>query len=403
VEEASAVIIGSGGFGATTAYHLARRGMRNVILLDRYQLGSQTSPRAAGLTSKVHSTELMCRLTHEAIEALAEFEETTGRSIGFRRVGAMRVVLSHEGEVRIRRDATLTQSLGVEIQFLSASEAERLAPHFRAAGARAILFSPEDGYFHPPLVATAFAAAAADLGVTLRPHTAVTAIRHEQGRITGVRTTRGEIRSPVVVDAGGAWSALLAEEVRVRVPMVPTRHQLFITEPIPGIEPHHPVVRIHEPSVYTRPEQGGLMLGGYEDMPLQIDMRSQPEGFQIADLALDIDVLRNLSHEVREHFPLLEQAKMREHRGGIPTISPDGEHIVGPTANLSGFFIATACNVSGLSISPAIGRALADLIMDGSCEPDLTPLSIERFRGQSYNDTVLRAACRQVYARKYTK
>ena len=400
---AEVVIVGSGGFGASTAYHLAKRGVRDVILLDRYDLGSQTSPRAAGLTSKVARTELMVKLVDEAVETLAAFESVTGRSIGFHRVGAMRVLLSPEGEAQIRRDGALAQSFGVKIEFLSATEAERRAPHFRAAGARAILFSPEDGYFHPPLVAREFAAAAGKMGVTLAPGTAVTGFLHEKGRIRGVETSEGTIESPVVVDAAGAWSALLADEVGIHVPVVPTRHQLFITEPIPGVEPHHPIVRIHEPSVYTRPEQGGLMLGGYEDHPLQVDMRKEPEGFQIRDMPLDVGVLWGLAGEVAAHFPALRGAKLREHRGGLPTISPDGEHIVGPVASLGGFYIASACNVGGLSISASVGRVLADLIVDGSSTPDLGHMSVERFRGRHFDDDALRAACVRAYARKYTK
>ena len=400
---AEVVIIGSGGFGASTAYHLARRGVRDVLLLDRYDLGSQTSPRAAGLTSKVASSELMVKLVDEAVETLAAFESTTGRSIAFHRVGAMRVLLTPEGEARMRRDAALAQSFGVKVEFLSADEAERRAPHFRAAGARAILFSPADGYFHPPLVAREFAAAAAELGVTLAPGTPVTGFLHEGGRIRGVRTPGGVVESPVVVDAAGAWSALLADEVGIRVPMIPTRHQLFITEPIAGIEPHHPIVRIHEPSVYTRPEQGGLMLGGYEDHPLQIDMTLQPEHFQVKDLPLDVGVLWGLAGEVSAHFPALAGARIREHRGGLPTISPDGEHIVGPVGSLAGFYIASACNVGGLSISASVGRALADLIVDGSSRPDLGRMSIERFRGKDLDSAALRAACVRAYARKYTR
>src|SRR5262249_4668294 len=153
VEETRVVVIGSGGFGASTAYHLARRGVRDVVLLDRHDLGSQTSPRAAGLTSKVASTELTGRLMEETVWGVAGVEKATGRSIRFPGVGAMRVLLTPEGESRIRRDAALAQRLGVEVQFLSGPEAERMAPHFRAGAARAILFSPEDGYFHPPLVA----------------------------------------------------------------------------------------------------------------------------------------------------------------------------------------------------------------------------------------------------------
>ncbi len=185
--------------------------------------------------------------------------------------------------------------------------------------------------------------------------------------------------------------------------MVPTRHQLFITEPIAGVEPHHPIVRIHEASVYTRPEQGGLMLGGYEDHPLQIDMRKEPEGFQVRDVPLDVGVLWGLAGEVAAHFPALRGAKLHEHRGGLPTISPDGRHIVGPVASLGGFYIASACNVGGLSISASVGRALADLILDGSSEPDLGWMSIERFRGLDLDDAALQTACASAYARKYTR
>src|SRR5438094_757816 len=115
IEETRVVIIGSGGFGASTAYHLARRGMSDAVLIDRHDLGSQTSPRAAGLTSKVASTELMVRLMDETVEALAGFEKATGRSIRFTRVGAMRVLLTSEGEARIRRDAAQAERLGVEV------------------------------------------------------------------------------------------------------------------------------------------------------------------------------------------------------------------------------------------------------------------------------------------------
>jgi 4-methylaminobutanoate oxidase (formaldehyde-forming) len=132
-------------------------------------------------------------------------------------------------------------------------------------------------------------------------------------------------------------------------------------------------------------------------------MRKEPEGFQIRDLPLEVDVLWGLAREVAVHFPALTGAKLREHRGGLPTMSPDGEHIVGPVSTLGGFYIASACNVGGLSISASVGRALADLIVDGSSKPDLGPMSVERFRGRDMGEDALREACGRAYARKYTK
>jgi len=403
VSHADVVVIGSGGFGASTAYHLARRGVGRVALLDRHALGSQTSPRAAGLTSKVASTELMVQLVHEAVETLSALAETTGHGVGFMRVGAMRAVLTAGGEAQVRANAEIARRLGVPVQWLSAAAAEARAPFFRAGEARAVMLSPEDGYFHPPLVARAFAAAAADRGAVLLPHTPVVAILRDGGRVTGVRTSWGDIAAGAVVDAAGAWTGPLAAAVGIRVPMIPTRHQLFITETLDGVEAHHPIVRIHEPSVYVRPEAGGLLVGGYEDQPLQVDMAEQAAEFQVADVALDLEVLRGLVDEVAPHFPALKGAPIREHRGGLPTMSPDGRHIVGPVPGLAGLFIASACNVGGLSISASVGRALADLIVDGACVPDLEPFSLARFAGRFGDAPSLRDACQDAYARKYTK
>src|SRR5262249_43253250 len=175
------------------------------------------------------------------------------------------------------------------------------------------------------------------------------------------------------------------------------------TEPIPGIEPHHPIVRIHEPSVYTRPEQGGLMLGGYEDHPPQIDIAAQPDAFQIRDLPLDVAVLWGPAQAGTARVPGLRGARVTDRRGGRPARPPDGDRSVGPVAGLAGFYIASACNVGGLSISASVGRALADLIVDGSSDPDLAAMSIERFRGRQLDPAALRAACVRAYARKYTK
>ena len=403
MEEAGYVVVGAGALGASTAYHLVRRGARGVVLLDRYEVGSQTSPRAAGLCRKVAGTELGARLMDEATEQLAGFEAASGRSLNFHRNGSLLAALTPDGEERLRRDAERAIGLGIRCELVSHAEAARLAPFFDPGPARAILYSPEDAWVDPDRVAPAFAARAAEGGASVRPNTPVTGVLYEGGRVLGVRTERGEIRAPVVVDAAGAWAKLVAEVAGIRVPMVPTRHQLYITEPIPGVEPLQPTVRILENSVYVRYDKGGLMVGGYEDAPRQVDPAALPADFQIPDLELDFGVLRGLTEEVLAFFPPLRDARIREHRGGLPTITPDGHHIVGPVPNLEGFYVISGCNVGGLSISPALGRALADLILDGRCEPDLHPYYVERF-GDAYRDPAeLAAACQYAYARKYVK
>jgi glycine/D-amino acid oxidase-like deaminating enzyme len=401
-DHAAAVVIGAGAFGAATAYHLARRGV-DVVLLDQHALGSQTSPRAAGLTSQADPVPVMARLRREACAAFARFEEDMGRSVGYHRSGSLRAAYTEAGERRVREGLATAQALQIPAALVSGAEAERLAPHFRAGAARAILHVPDDGWLDPARLAVGFAARAAELGARTRPFTRVTGLLAEGGRVAGVVTDRGETRAPVVVDAAGAWAARVAAGAGLRVPLVPMRHQLLVTEPIPGVEPLQPIVRLVEASVYVRHEQGGLLFGGYEDAPRVVDAAALPPAFQIADLPLDLAVLRGLIDEVAEHFPALRTARVAIHRGGLPTMTADGRPVLGPVPGLEGFHVASGCCVGGLGLSPAAGRALADLIVDGKSEPDLAPLSVERFRDVPRDPAALEAACVAQYARRYIR
>lgn len=398
---ADAVVIGSGAFGSSTAYHLTRRGL-SVALVDQHALGSQTSPRAAGLTSKADTMSTMARLRHEACEALERFESEMGRSVDFHRSGSLRAAYTDPAVERVRIAQETAQGLGIEARLIDAAEAGRLAPHFKPGDARRILHVPSDGWVDPARVAIGFATRAGELGARLLPFTPVEGLLSDGGRATGVVTPRGPIHAPVVVDAAGGWTARVVAGSGITLPLVPVRHQLFITEAIPGVAPLQPIVRLVEASVYVRYEQGGLMFGGYEDVPRVLGREGLAPGFQIASLELDLGVLRGLVDEVAAHFPALRDAKIAVHRGGAPTMTPDGRPILGRVPGLEGLFVASGCCVGGLSLSPAAGRALADLIVDGKSDPDLGPLSVERFAGAARDPGALEAACVAQYARRYT-
>ena len=400
MQTAAAVVIGSGAFGASTAYHLARRGA-DVVLVDQHALGSQTSPRAAGLTSKADATPVLARLRHEACLAFERFETEMGRGVDFHRSGSLKAAYTEAGEARLRAGLETARALGIEAGLVPAAEARRLAPHFEPGPARAIGHVPSDGWLEPAKVAIGFAARAAQLGARMLPFTRVEQLLHAGGRVLGVATAAGEIPAPVVVDAAGAWTSRVAAAGGIALPLVPVRHQLFITEAIRGVEPLQPIVRLLEASVYVRYADGGLLFGGYEDAPRVIDALALPAGFQIADLPLDLGVLHSLVDEVADRFPALRSARVAVHRGGAPTMTPDGRPLLGPVPGLDGFYVASGCCVGGLSLSPAAGRALADLILDGKSDPDLTPLSVERFRGRFADARELESACVGQYARKY--
>ena len=396
------VVIGAGALGASTAYHLARKGAA-VTLVDRYAPGSQTSPRAAGLTNtKAVSSEIMARLTDEATETLAGFEAETGISLAFHRSGSVKAAYTDAGEARLLADLEVARRLGIEVDLISAAEAHRLAPWFEPGSPRAIGHVPGDAYLEPSRLPAAYMQLARAAGAQVLPFTRVTGLLQAGGRLSGVATTRGDLPADCVVDAAGGWARAVAELAGIRLPVVPVRHQLFITEPIAAVQPLHPVVRFLEASVYVRPERGGLMVGGYEDTPRVVDPAQRDPSFQIADLELDLGVLRGLVDEIAEHIPVLKDAPVAVHRGGLPTMTPDGYPILGVVPGLAGLFVASGCCVGGLSLSPAAGRALADVIVDGSSDPDLAPLSVERFRTWT-DPAAIEQASLNHYARKYLK
>jgi glycine/D-amino acid oxidase-like deaminating enzyme len=263
---------------------------------------------------------------------------------------------------------------------------------------------PSDGWLDPATVAVGLADRATALGARVRPFTRVSGLLRDGARVAGVATARGEIRAPVVVDAAGAWTRSVADSAGIRLPLVTVRHQLYVTEPIPGVLPFQPIVRLIEASVYVRYCDGGLMFGGYEDAPLVVDPATLPPGFQVAQLGLDLGVLQTLTGEVADRFPPLRGARIALHRGGLPTMTPDGNPILGRVPGLDGLYVASGCCVGGLSLAPAAGRALADLIVDGRSDPDLGPVSVERFRAWTgADDASLRQICVEHYARKYMK
>jgi len=180
---------------------------------------------------------------------------------------------------------------------------------------------------------------------------------------------------------------------------VPTRHQLLITEPIAGVTPEFPIARVIDANVYVRHERGGLMLGGYEDDPLQPD--ALPE--DITQLPLDVDVLWRLARKISDQFPIFQDPAIRvaEHRGGLPTLTMDDRYLVGPLPGVKGAWTMSGCCVGGLSASPALGEALAEWIVDGAPKLDLSEISPARFAGRAIDEAELRERCRHAYATHY--
>ena len=381
VERADVVVIGSGGLGASTAFHLAERGAGEVVVVDRHELASQTSPRAAGLISHARTTDLMCELVRRAAAQLERFTADTGQPLDWTRPGSLKVARRPQDVPVLEGDFERGRRLGLDVELLSGDDAHALNPLLQPDGVLAVLRVGEDLYFDPRQVAIGFVRGAEAKGATCLPHTPVTRVDIANGRVRGVETRWGTIRTSCVVDAAGAWTRQVAEASGIRIPLVPTRHQLFVTEPLDEVRADLPIVRVMDAAVYVRPCEGGLLWGGYEEGPRFFDMDDLPPEFETPQTPLDADVLWALADDVRAQLPVLRDAAVREHRGGLPTMTADGRHILGPAPGADGFFVAGGCNVSGLSVSPAVGEAVAAWIVDGAPPLDLSPLSMERFAG----------------------
>ena len=401
IREAGVIVIGAGGLGAATAFYLVKRGARNVVLIDKYDIGSQTSPRAAGMVSCVRKSELMIELIKLAAGRIERFTEETGQPLDWVRSGSLKVARRAQDVAVVEDDVLRGRRLGLDVERISPEEAHRLNPFLEPDGVAAVMRVGDDMYFNPAQVAVGFARGAEACGATLLPHTAVTRVLIERGEVTGVETNGGTIHGPIVVDAAGAWTRQVAEANGLRIPLVSTAQQLFVTDPLPGARADLPMVRVMDAAVYVRPCDGGLLWGVYEEDPRFFEMDSLGERFQIKDMPLDAAVLWRYAADVRRQLPVLLKATVREHRGGIPTMTADGQHIVGPTPAARGFFFASGCNVSGLSISPALGDSLAAWILEGTPPIDLAPLAAARFAPGSWSEDELRQQARWQYRHFY--
>jgi glycine/D-amino acid oxidase-like deaminating enzyme len=402
IDAAECVVIGSGALGASIAFHLARAG-KQVALVDKHALGSQTSPRAAGLTSQARGTDLMTALAARAVRKIEAFARETGEPLVFYQPGALKIARTPEHVEQLRSELERSRRVSTGLEAISPSDARAMNPFLETAGILAVNFSPTDLYLEPSQIPHGYARAAERVGAQMLPHTLVTGIVLRGDALVGVETEHGTIRCETVVDAAGAWLRAVAALAGARVPMIPTRHQLLITEPIDGVDPMQPITRIIDANVYVRPDAGGLMLGGYEADPVQYDSAALPARFDIADLELDLQVLRRLADRVREQLPIFQRIPreigVRVHRGGLPTMTVDGEHTVGPVPGVRGLYVAGGCCVGGLSIAPAIGEILAAWIIDGKPPIDLSALAPGR--EGDLDEEALRAACRLRYAHHY--
>src|SRR5262245_20482223 len=262
--QARAIVIGGGIIGCSTAYHLAKLGWKDVVLIERHKLTSGSTWHAAGLVGQLRASANITQLLKYSVELYDRLEEETGLATGWKMNGGLRLACNAERMTEIKRQATTAHSFGLEMHLLSPEEALKLWPVMDISDVVGAAFLPTDGQVNPADIAQSLAKGARQNGVTIIEDLAVTGILVEKGRATGIETALGVIKAEVVVDCAGQWAREIGALAGVSVPLTSVQHQYLVTEPIAGVPKNLPTLRDPDPPLHLTAEVGWLEVGSYE-------------------------------------------------------------------------------------------------------------------------------------------
>jgi sarcosine oxidase subunit beta len=369
VERADVVIVGGGIVGASIAYHLAARGVRDVVVLERDQLGGGSTTRNAGGIRLQFSTEINVRLSLRSLPRLEHFEEEMGVDPHLRQVGYLFLITEERDVAPFEASLAMWKRLGVPAERLDAAGVSSVFPEIRVDDLRFATFCARDGYCDPTSLLNGYVARARDKGVTFRERESAIGITREGDRVTAVRTAKGDIACATIVDAAGAWGAAVGRLAGLDLPITPLRRQIFVTDPVPGLDHEFPLTVEFASTLYFHRESGGVLMG-------MADPTDGP-GF---DGSVNWDFLPTLVERALYRLPILERAKVKTGWAGFYEDTPDKHPIIGAVPGLTGFLCAAGFSGHGIMHAPAAGEAIAELIADGRTSLDVTALAYDRFR-----------------------
>lgn len=369
-ESASAVIIGGGIIGLSTAYHLAWLGCPDVIVVEKEpMLVSQSTARSAGGIRLQFSSEVNIRLSWYGLDLLQRFEAETGVDPGFRQVGYLFLLDNERDVADFRAGMAVQHRLGVPSRWLTPAAVQAEFPYVDTTGVLGATFSPTDGYADPYTVAMAFGMKAREMGVRLYTDCPVTDVLVQAGRVYGVRTPRGEIHAPAVVNAAGAWAGELGRLAGVDVPVIPQRRQVFVTEPFADLPMDMPLVIDFGRWCWARREAERIIIG--------LSDPDEPPSFK---LYTEESFMFRACATAAERLPALAEARVGRGWAGLYEISPDRNGIIGPVPELTGFYVGGGFSGHGFQQGPAVGKVIAQMMLGQEPFIDVSELSIRRFR-----------------------
>ncbi len=380
---ARAVIIGGGVGGCSLAYHMARMGWTEIVILERSELTSGSTFHSAGLVGQLRTSVNLTKLIRYSTDLYRRLEAETGCNPEWHEVGSLRLASSSERMEELRRLVALSRSFGLPLELISPKEALDLFPMMNLEGVLGAVYLPTDGFIDPTGLTMALAAGARHCGATICTNTRVQGIGLRNGRVHEVVTDRGKVFTEVVVDAAGQWAGEIAAMIGLNLPVIPMAHLYLITRPIKGIKRGFPTMRDPDLLIYFREEVGGLIAGGYERNPAPWGLDGIPADFNSKVLPPDWERFTPLLESAIRRVPILETAEVVTLLNGPEGFTPDGEFLLGPTA-VKGFWVAAAFCAHGLAGAGGVGKVMAEWIIEGHPEWDMWRLDVRRF-GSNYS------------------
>ncbi len=377
------VVVGGGIAGVSTAYHLAKLGVKDVVLLEQGKLTCGTTWHAAGLVGQTRATRNATRMSRYGIDLYSLLEKETGLATGWKQCGSLNIAKTPERLTLVRRQMARAKSFGIEFEFVSPAEAGKRVPILRTDDLAGAVWIPGDGKANPTDLTQSLAKGARMQGATIVEGVKVTGVTTAAGRVTGVNWKSAEgdgtIVCETIVNCAGQWARAFGRLAGVAVPLYAAEHFYLVTKTIPGVTPDMPVIRDPDGYLYYKEEVGGLVMGGFEPKAKPWNVDPIPDGFEFQLLAEDWDHFEILMTHAIHRTPCLETAEVKLLLNGPESFTLDGNFILGEAPELAGFFVCAGFNSAGIANAGGAGKLVAEWIVQGDAPLDLWDVDIRRF------------------------
>jgi glycine cleavage system T protein len=387
---AQAVIIGGGVIGCSVAYHLAKLGWRDVVLLERRRLTCGTTWHAAGLIGQLRATPNLTRLAKYSAELYVGLETETGQPTGFKQNGSIGLARTEARLTELRRQAAMGRACGLEVHELTPAEARQLYPLIEVGDLAGAIHIPADGQANPVDIAQALARGARQNGARIVEGCKVTGVTTANRQVSGVETELGPIRAEIVVNCAGMWGRDVGRMAGISVPLHACEHFYVLTEPMPEVPPELPVLRDPDGGIYAKEDAGKLLVGAFEPVAKPWGMAGIPEDFEFGELPEDWDHFMPILEDAMRRMPALQRTGIRKFFCGPESFTPDDRYLLGEAPELAGFFVACGFNSIGIQSAGGAGKVLAEWIVGGHAPMDLADVDIRRMQPFQSNARYLR-------------